>query len=52
MEQNGGATTVAKDAEGRYTPGTGAAAETCIVCHGPGALGDIAKVHNIVAPGP
>jgi hypothetical protein len=41
----GGSPTVLKDAEGRTIPG--AAVETCALCHGPGALADVAVVHNI-----
>jgi len=47
MLQMGGSTTVLKDAEGRTIPG--AAVETCALCHGPGALADLAVVHNIPA---
>jgi hypothetical protein len=45
MSQNGGSTTVSKDAEGRTIPG--ATVETCTVCHGAGAIADVAVVHNI-----
>lgn len=45
MLQMGGWTTVLKDAEGQTIPG--AAVETCALCHGPGALADLAVVHNI-----
>ena len=45
MMQMGGTTTVLKDAEGRTIPG--AAVETCVLCHGPGSLADVAVVHNI-----
>jgi hypothetical protein len=47
MQQNGGSKAVTKDAEGRWTPGSGAAAETCAICHGAGALADVATVHNL-----
>jgi hypothetical protein len=47
MEQMGGSRAITKDAEGRWTPGTGAAAETCMICHGPGALADIKVMHGI-----
>jgi OmcA/MtrC family decaheme c-type cytochrome len=48
MEQNGGSTTVAKDAEGRTIPGTTPAnTETCGVCHGAGGVADVRVVHNI-----
>jgi cytochrome c553 len=48
MEQNGGSTTVLKDAEGRTIPGaTPAATETCGVCHGAGGVADVRVVHNI-----
>jgi len=45
MMQMGGSTTVLKDAEGRTVPG--ATQETCTICHGPGAVADLAVVHNI-----
>jgi OmcA/MtrC family decaheme c-type cytochrome len=45
MMENGGSTAVKKDAEGR-TVLTGAV-EACVVCHGPGAIADLAVVHNI-----
>jgi hypothetical protein len=31
-------------------PGTGAAVESCPVCHGPGTLGAVDAVHQIVSP--
>jgi len=50
MEQNGGSTTVRKDAEGRTIPSTNPAnAETCSVCHGPGGVADVMVVHDIPA---
>jgi len=45
MLQMGGSPAVLKDAEGRTIQG--AAVETCALCHGPGALADLAVVHNI-----
>ena len=48
MLQNGGSTTVAKDAEGRTIPSPNPAnAETCSVCHGAGGVADVKVVHNI-----
>ena len=48
MLQNGGSTTVTKDAEGRTIPSSNPAdAETCSVCHGPGGVADVKIVHNI-----
>ncbi len=53
MQQNGGSTTVAKDAEGRTIPtGNPASTETCSVCHGPGGVADVQVVHNVPAPAP
>jgi OmcA/MtrC family decaheme c-type cytochrome len=50
MLQNGGSTTVTKDAEGRTIPSTNPAnAETCSVCHGPGGVADVMVVHDIPA---
>jgi OmcA/MtrC family decaheme c-type cytochrome len=45
MEQNGGSFNVVKDANSHV-----AATETCIICHGPGAIADVKVVHNVVAP--
>jgi OmcA/MtrC family decaheme c-type cytochrome len=48
MLQNGGSTTVLKDAEGRTIANPNPAnAETCAVCHGPGGVADVKVVHNI-----
>jgi len=50
MVQNGGSTTVAKDAEGRTIPGaTPANTETCGICHGAGGVADVQVVHNVPA---
>ncbi|HYB63631.1 MAG TPA: hypothetical protein VEC59_00060, partial [Steroidobacteraceae bacterium] len=49
MMQNGASVTVSKDPEGRWV-GTGAQAETCVVCHGPGGIADIAVIHSVSAP--
>jgi OmcA/MtrC family decaheme c-type cytochrome len=50
MLQNGGSTTVSKDAEGRTIPSPNPAnAETCSVCHGPGGVADVMVVHDIPA---
>jgi OmcA/MtrC family decaheme c-type cytochrome len=50
MLQNGGSTTVAKDAEGRTIMSTNpAGVETCSICHGPGGVADVKVVHNIPA---
>jgi OmcA/MtrC family decaheme c-type cytochrome len=50
MQQNGGSTTVKKDAEGRTILSTDpAAVETCTVCHGAGGVADVRVVHNIPA---
>ncbi len=47
--QNGGSTTVAKDAEGRTIPSSSGNLETCSVCHGPGGVADLQVVHHIPA---
>jgi hypothetical protein len=50
MLQNGGSTTVTKDAEGRTILSTSPAnVETCSVCHGAGGVADVRVVHNIPA---
>jgi OmcA/MtrC family decaheme c-type cytochrome len=50
MQQNGGSTTVTKDAEGRTILSTNPASqETCAVCHGAGGVADVRVVHNIPA---
>jgi OmcA/MtrC family decaheme c-type cytochrome len=50
MEQNGGSTTVLKDAEGRTIPSsTPAGTETCAICHGSGGVADVRVVHNVPA---
>ena len=52
MQQNGGSTSVLKDAEGRMIPASASGVETCAVCHGPGGVADVAKVHNVIPPSP
>jgi OmcA/MtrC family decaheme c-type cytochrome len=48
MLQNGGSTTVMKDAEGRTIPSPNATSvETCSICHGAGGVADVKVVHNI-----
>jgi len=48
MQQNGGSTTVTKDAEGRTIPSAiPANVETCGICHGAGGVADVKVVHNI-----
>jgi len=42
MELNGGSFTAVKDASSQVT-----SSETCIVCHGSGALADVAVVHKL-----
>ncbi len=49
ITQNGGSTTVMKDAEGRTIPGGAASMESCSVCHGPGGVADLQVVHQIPA---
>ena len=50
MQQNGGLTTVSKDAEGRTIPGASPSTlESCSICHGPGGIADVAVVHSIPA---
>ncbi len=45
MTQNGGSFNAVKDANSRV-----ANSETCIICHGPGAIADVKVVHNVVTP--
>jgi OmcA/MtrC family decaheme c-type cytochrome len=49
MMQNGGSTTIVKDAEGRTIPSGAASTETCAICHGPGGVADVQVVHNVPA---
>jgi len=50
MEQNGGSTTIMKDAEGRSILSANPAnVETCSICHGAGGVADVKVVHNIPA---
>jgi OmcA/MtrC family decaheme c-type cytochrome len=52
MQQNGGSTTVGKDAEGRTILGPNPVpVETCAVCHGPGGVADVMVEHKIPASG-
>ena len=44
MMQNGGSYTAVKDANGHIVGGS---QETCVVCHGKGAVADVAVVHNL-----
>ncbi len=48
--QNGGSTTLSKDAEGRTILGGPASRESCSVCHGPGGIADLQVVHHVPAP--
>jgi OmcA/MtrC family decaheme c-type cytochrome len=51
MQQNGGSTSVLKDAEGRMIPASNpAGAETCAVCHSAGGIADVGKLHNVIVP--
>jgi OmcA/MtrC family decaheme c-type cytochrome len=51
MYQNGGSTTVTKDAEGRAIPASNpAGAEACAVCHSAGGIADVGKVHSVIVP--
>jgi OmcA/MtrC family decaheme c-type cytochrome len=47
MLQNGGSTTVSKDAEGRTIPSSNS--ETCSICHGPGGVADVQVMHHVPA---
>jgi len=47
--QNGGSTTLSKDAEGRTIIAGPANLESCGVCHGPGGVADLQVVHQIPA---
>jgi OmcA/MtrC family decaheme c-type cytochrome len=50
MQQNGGSTTVTKDAEGRtILSSIPANVESCSICHGAGGVADVRVVHNIPA---
>lgn len=50
MLQNGGSTTISKDAEGRTIPSSNpAGSETCSICHGPGGVADVQVMHNVPA---
>jgi OmcA/MtrC family decaheme c-type cytochrome len=42
MMQNGGSFTAVKDANSHVV-----STETCVICHGPGALADVKVVHNL-----
>ena len=44
MEQNGGSFNAVKDANSHV-----ASAETCVICHGQGAVADVKVVHNLAA---
>jgi OmcA/MtrC family decaheme c-type cytochrome len=45
MEQNGGSFNAIKDANSHV-----ASTETCLICHGPGAVADVKVVHHVVTP--
>jgi OmcA/MtrC family decaheme c-type cytochrome len=47
--QNGGSTTLLKDAEGRTINSGPSNFESCSVCHGPGGVADLQVVHQIPA---
>lgn len=47
MLQNGGSTAIQKDANGRSLAGS--VAETCGICHGPGATADVKVVHKVAS---
>jgi mono/diheme cytochrome c family protein len=42
MMQNGGSFTAVKDANSHVI-----STETCVICHGPGAIADVKVVHNL-----
>jgi OmcA/MtrC family decaheme c-type cytochrome len=44
MQQNGGSFTAVKDVNSHV-----ASTETCIICHGPGAVADVKVVHSAIA---
>ncbi|MGO9928957.1 MAG: OmcA/MtrC family decaheme c-type cytochrome, partial [Mycobacterium sp.] len=50
IAQNGGSTTLMKDAEGRTILGGPASLESCGVCHGPGGVADLQVVHHLPPP--
>jgi len=45
MVQNGGSFNAVKDANSHVV-----STETCVICHGPGAIADVKVVHNVVTP--
>ncbi len=45
MTQNGGSFNAVKDANSHVVNN-----ETCVICHGPGAIADVKVVHNVVTP--
>ena len=45
MVQNGGNFNAVKDASSHV-----ASTETCVICHGPGAIADVKVVHNVATP--